>query len=139
MPNLVRQLPAEQVLAVRVARPRRVVKPRARTVAEDILRISRQLRPRSPGSREGAREGRRIVRRHGEGLESFYAIGFIEREALDSVGAAVCGGDEGALHLCPVDTRVGSGIPPVPTWLTWSQALQAARRRLARQERSHWS
>ena len=100
--------------------PDRVVslKPRARTVAEDILRVSMQL------DLEVLDDGKvreRVVRLFvamARGLESFYAIGFVEREALVSRGGGPYAVGMKGRYPLP-SGHEWFGIPSVPTWLTW--------------------
>ena len=96
--------------------PDRVVslKPRARTVTEDILRVSVQL---DLGALDNGKVRTRvvgIVRRRGGGeRRASYTIGFVEREAFVSrEGGPYVAGNKGGT-LCPVDTS-GSGYRRCP-------------------------
>jgi len=94
------------------------LKPRERTVAENILRVRVRL---DLGALDDGKVRERVVRLFvamARGLESFYAIGYVEREALISHGGGPYAVGMKGRYPLP-NGHEWFGIPPVPTWLTW--------------------
>jgi hypothetical protein len=100
--------------------PDRVVslKPRARTMAEDIMKVRMQLDLVALDDEKVRERVVGLFVAMARGLESFYALGYVEREALISFGGGPYAVGMKGQYPLP-NGHEWFGIPPVPSWLTW--------------------